>query len=160
MLLNFFIKILVVFVAGAFIYAGVPFFAGQEQSFEKRIQQILKNRRIEEEKLQFVLRPKKDYSAFLAELGNREIFAYPQISEAPVSEQGVDWQKVNKIVENLRLVGIISMEPKKAVIEDKSAGRTFNLQEGDEFLENIKVDNIMKDSVTISCYGKSFELHL
>lgn len=157
-MLSLLIKILVVFVAGVLVYTAMPFFIKQEGNLEKKILRL--SRVIQEEDFRFNPPTQKDYSAFLAEFGQRDIFAYPQISEAAVPAAGIDWQKVNKIVENLRLVGIISMEPKKAIIEDKSAGRTFYLKEEEEFLENTRLKKIMKGSVTIDCCGKSFELYL
>lgn len=101
----------------------------------------------------------KDYRQFLNEVERRDLFASPYVEEKIVVPK-VDRKDLNKIVENLRLVGIRSGVPLKVIIEDKQMGKTFYLGEGDSFSDNVRVEKIGKDSVVLNCYGESFELYL
>lgn len=101
----------------------------------------------------------KDYRQFLNEVERRDLFASPYIEEETVAPKA-DRKDLNKIVENLRLVGIRSGAPLKAIIEDKQMSKTFYLGEGDSFLDNVRVEKIGKDSVILNCYGESFEIYL
>ena len=121
--------------------------------------EILDITRFSESSYKKAQRKQKDYSLFLQQIKNRNIFASPQRrSSAPAA--GIDRTKINKIIENLQLVGVIAGEEPKVVIEDKKAQKSFYLKEGESFSENIIVEKIEKNSVLINCYGETFELYL
>jgi len=96
---------------------------------------------------------------FLRKVERQQIFASVYIEESP-STSGVDKEKINKIIESLRLVGILQEEPQEAIIEDEKTGRSFRLKAEEIFLKNIKVEKIKKDSVILNCYEEIFELYL
>jgi len=96
---------------------------------------------------------------FLRKVEQQQIFASVYIEEN-LSMPGVDKEKISKIIENLRLVGILQEEPQEVIIEDEKTGRSFRLKAGGEFLESIKVEKIKKDSVILNCYEEIFELYL
>jgi len=60
----------------------------------------------------------------------------------------------------LKLVGIISTKPLRAVINDLKDNKTYYLEEGGSISDIIRVDEIKKDSIVIECYGERFELYL
>lgn len=107
------------------------------------------------------LSPKEqpDYASFLKEIENKEVFVTTSSKDSSITSK-IDREKLSKIIERLRLVGILSGEPRKAVIEDKKMDRTFYLRKGESFLEGIKVENITKNSVILNFYGEKFELYL
>lgn len=101
----------------------------------------------------------KDYTGFLKEIEKRKIFFTSHIQKFPVSSKKA---KVNleKVMEGLRLVGVILEDNKKVIIEDKKKRKTFYLKQGETFLSNIRVEKIGSDSVVLSCEGEEFELYL
>lgn len=105
------------------------------------------------------VREKKDYASFLETIQERPLFA-SVASEAAAPVPGISRQDFNKIVENLRLVGIITEEPQRAIIEDKTTGKTLYLQKEDVISGNLKIQEIKKDSVIVICDGETFEIHL
>ncbi|MCK5393125.1 MAG: hypothetical protein KAI91_02215, partial [Candidatus Omnitrophica bacterium] len=99
------------------------------------------------------------YSSFLKEIKNKEVFVLPKIDnkfKTPI----VNKDELNKIKDNLRLVGIISEGTYKVIIEDIRMKKTFYIKEGEVFLEKIKVIKIGNNSVILNCFGEEFELYL
>lgn len=104
-------------------------------------------------------RREKNYSSFLKEIKNKEVFVLPKIDnkfKTPI----VNKDELNKIKDNLRLVGIISEGTYKVIIEDIRIKKTFYIKEEDVFLEKIKVIKIGNNSVILNCFGEEFELYL
>ncbi|MBU1122208.1 MAG: hypothetical protein ABIH71_05190 [Candidatus Omnitrophota bacterium] len=104
-------------------------------------------------------RERQDYSQFLRQIQSRDIFT-AVVVEKGVSASGAQLDKIKKIIEGLRLVGIKSGAVSKVIIEDTGAGKTSYLKEGDSFSEGIVVEAIGKDSVILNGGGESFELYL
>lgn len=151
----FFAKILfaiIVIVFGLNIF----YFSNRDYFFQKRMPAVVEFER------KFSLsfgKKEKDYAAFLAEIEKRNIFAVSR-AKSTKSSSGIDRKRIKRIVENLELVGIISGNPTKVVIEDKKSGKTFHLGEGESFLEGISVEGIGDGLVELNCYGEIFELYL
>ncbi len=100
----------------------------------------------------------KDYASFAKSLNNKKIFASLYIEEKkdiPV----VDTEKLSRVIENLRLAGILSRNPPKVIIEDKKTGKSFYLKSGETFLDSIKLEKISKDSILLNYQGENFELY-
>lgn len=101
----------------------------------------------------------KDYILFLNESKKKKIFMSANIekkSEMPI----VNKEKLNRIKDNLRLVGIISEGYYKVIIEEIRTKKTFYIEEKEVFLEKIKVIKIGDSSVILNCFGEDFELYL
>lgn len=149
------IRLLAVFLLISAAYSGYYTFQLKDSFFEKKFSQARRGGDISSLLLESKI---KDYSSFLGLISKRDIFALSR-RDSP-SEPKVDRQKINKVIENLRLVGIKSGDSNRVIIEDKQNRKTFYLKQGDVFLDNIKVDKIGKDSVILNFYGEDFELYL
>jgi len=97
----------------------------------------------------------RDCSRLLGSLQQKQMFA-PLYREKRVAG-GVNPEE---IIKNLKLVGIISTKPFRAVINDLKDNKTYYLEEGGSISDIIRVDEIKKDSIVIECYGERFELYL
>ncbi len=101
---------------------------------------------------------RKDYASFAGPLNNKKIFASLYIAEkkdTPV----IDTEKLSRVIENLRLAGILSRNPPKVIIEDKKTGKSFYLKSGETFLDNIRLEKILKGSILLNYRGENFELY-
>ena len=101
----------------------------------------------------------KDYSAFLKDVAGKKIFAPVKIKKAK-TKKTVDRSKLKKVIESLRVAGIIGTGGKKVIIEDKRKNTTFHLRQGETFLGDIRVEKISNDSVVLDYQGEKFELYL
>jgi len=100
-----------------------------------------------------------DYVQFVKELETRKVFTAPVRTQKKVTDSSRE--KLNKIIEKLRLVGIIAGETKQAIVEDTQKGVSFYLKEGELFSEDsVTLDKIGADSIILECYGETFELYL
>ena len=134
---------------------NIFYFFKRDYFFQKRIPVVSE---AEKESLLLSEREKSDYEVFLKEIEKKNIFVSPQIESGKPS--GVDREKISRIIGNLELVGIIAGDPKRAVIEDKKAKKTFHLKEGESFLEDINLEEIGSGLVILNCHGEIFELYL
>lgn len=144
--------IALIFSCGWAVYA--VFFVG-EYLYEGKILEPL-------EESKAGLRPgakQKDYPRFLSEIARKNIFVLPY-AKGFEPERNINREKIDKIIENLRLAGIKSGGSMKVIIENKRIGKTFYLKEGDSFSEDILVEKINKDSVVLNCHGESYEIYL
>lgn len=106
-----------------------------------------------------VRREQKDYSLFLKKIEKSQIFSSPYPKKtSPVSK--VDRKKLEKIIKNLSLVGIVSGKHPRVAVEHKKSRKSFYLKEGEEFLEGIKVEKIKNGVVILKFDGEEFELSL
>ena len=103
------------------------------------------------------LKQEKDYLAFLKEVEEKNIFSLPKIKEAR-GRPKVDRSQLERVIRNLRLVGILKNDSLKAIIEDTAKNNTFFLAENDSFLDDITLEKIGKDRVTLFYKGERFEL--
>ena len=102
---------------------------------------------------------KKDYTAFIGQLQNRQIFTSAYQAKS-LSAAESDRNKANELLENLRVVGIISAAPRKVIIEDSKISKSFYLSEGEYLTDGVEVQTINKSSVILNCYGEEYELYL
>jgi len=142
------IKIILFFgILGAIVYvmrAPAPVYRANE----KAIGHLNKN----------VLRQSNDYSAFLAKIDSRHIFAAGHAHEG--SALSASKEGLSKTVENFRLAGVMTSGGAKAIIEDKKKSVTVYVKEGETFGDNISVEKINNDSVSLSRDGEQAELRL
>ncbi|MFH1771794.1 MAG: hypothetical protein ABH872_03165 [Candidatus Omnitrophota bacterium] len=131
-------------------------FINREKTFEMRLPDKAYSA---SQKETILFREKKDYSAFINEVQSRNIFT-PAFAEASISETDVEYEQLLKTIEGLRLVGVVSDDTRKAIIEDTQAKKTYYLKESETFLEHISVEKISDGSVILNFYENSFELYL
>ena len=102
-----------------------------------------------------VLSSSRDCSKLISSLSQRQIFAPLYRQEKPVDNVNSD-----EVIKNLKLVGIVSTDPPRAVINDQKDNQTYYLEEGGVISDNMRVVEIRKDSIIIDYYGERFELYL
>ncbi|PIQ89414.1 MAG: hypothetical protein COV72_03140 [Candidatus Omnitrophica bacterium CG11_big_fil_rev_8_21_14_0_20_42_13] len=107
----------------------------------------------------FAKQDKKDYGAFLQTIQTKPIFAPLYVEEKQVLATK-SREELSNTINSLRLVGIISKEPRRAIIEDKNSGRSFHVKEGESFLDGITAVEISQSSVVLTYGGEQFELYL
>ena len=100
----------------------------------------------------------KDYSSLLTKIENERIFT--AASRQGVAHSTITDQSLSKLVENFRLAGVMSSGGMKAIIEDKKKAVTINAKEGQTFSDNIRVEKINSDSVSLTRDGEQAELRL
>ncbi len=99
------------------------------------------------------------FSTYSEAIGSRELFKPlrpgAQTEKAPTlgSESAYDKLK------DLSLIGIIAGERPQAVIEDKKIQKTYFLYKG-QTINQMKVEEILKDRVILDYYGEMLELAL
>ncbi|MFH1768780.1 MAG: hypothetical protein ABH858_06445 [Candidatus Omnitrophota bacterium] len=140
----------------SFLYLVISLFLVDRESWHKKVLSIFPAL---ETTGVFSHDKERDYSAFMREIENKKIFA-PLYVEKKEAKAEVDRDKLNKIIENFRMVGILPKDPRRVIIEDQRLGKTFYLKEGESFLDNITVKKIEKGSVILNYYGEEFELYL
>ncbi len=151
--LGFLKRFLFVVIVGLLFY-NISFIFAKDYLFKKRLPEM-SNRSSQAQALS--QETESDFSAFLKETETKKVFAAVQATKAASS--GVDQEKVAKIIEALKVVGIIDGKPQKAIIEDTKSGKSFYLKEGESFLENIQVQKIEGSTVVLDSYGQEFELY-
>ena len=147
---TFYIIIIIVFIY------NVSFYFNQNSFFKDRLSAISV---LTEDIQRPFLRKQDDYGLFLEEIEGKNIFSFSDIKQSAFSS-GTQREKIIKIIEDLRLAGIISVVPKMAIIENTKIGKIFYLGEGDSFFGDIKVEKIKKDSVILNKGGAGCELYL
>ncbi|UCC95459.1 MAG: hypothetical protein JSW40_01590 [Candidatus Omnitrophota bacterium] len=155
--LNLLRKIFFIAIILSLAYVSIPIFLKKNYSFED---DLSKPPSSSKEPQKYSPESKRDYQRFLREIATRAIFALSAPEKKPPRTTGIEEDKISKIIESLKLVGIISTDTKRAMIEDTKTQKSFYLKEGESFLENIIVEEIKKDSVILNCYGREFELYL
>ncbi len=150
--LKFYLRIVII----ALCLSGFLYFCNKELIFKKRLPKVSDS---DSKSHTPFLSKKADYSAFLQQIANKNIFAVAYATEV-IDASGIDMKKVKKVINGLRLVGIMVDQPKKVMIESKQAQKTFYLAEGEKFLEGIVVEKIEKSSVVLDAYGQKFDLYL
>ncbi|MBN2121317.1 MAG: hypothetical protein JW734_09735 [Candidatus Omnitrophica bacterium] len=102
---------------------------------------------------------KEDYALFLRQLEKNNIFAavYPKKIQI---EEKISRKDLEDIIGSLKLVGIVELGSQKVIIEDKRKNAVFYLKEEDNFLDDIAVKKVRKDSVILYYQGQEFELYL
>lgn len=98
-----------------------------------------------------------DFNLLLKKAQGRDLFVK---RIAPKSTGPANSRKIAELVERLQMVGFLSDDPAKAIVQDKKSSKTFYLKQGDVFLDGVKVNNITKNSITIEYYGEIFDLYL
>lgn len=95
---------------------------------------------------------------------HRNIFIPPEVKIEEVEEEGNEKKlKLDDLVKNLKLVGIIWSANPEAMIEDATETRTLLLKQGDSFGKNLfKVKSVLRNSVILDVFvaGKSMEYEL
>lgn len=157
-LLNVSIKLLFVVSIVSLAYGISSVFFEEEKFFKKESAQGI-SAVLESTPVPIERKKHQDYSSFLRQIQNRDIFIAPA-AEKTVSASGAEFEKLKKIIEGLRLVGIKSGAVPKVIIEDTLGKKTFYLKEGDSFCGNILIEKINKGSVMLNGKGESFELYL
>ena len=137
------------------VYAVYSIFLKQNHFSE---QEIFQAPLVSETRKRVFQAKKKDYSAFLQTVRREKIFA-SVYTEKTKQDTGIDRKKISDTIGNLKLVGIVSKEPPKIVIEDKKTNKSFYLREGESFLGGIQVEKIGKNSVVLDYYEEKFELY-
>ena len=102
-----------------------------------------------------VLSSSRDCSTLVGSLSQRQIFAPLYQEEKPANSANTD-----EAIKNLKLVGIISTDPPRVVINDQKDNQTYYLEEGEAISDSVRVVEIRKDSVIIDYYGERFEFFL
>lgn len=92
-----------------------------------------------------------DISRYLTEISKKDIFNQGRVL---VTQSGSDTS-----VEDLMLLGIITVNPVQAIIKNKKTNATSFLGIGDTFGE-ITIINIQQGAVTVESRGKEVELRL
>lgn len=85
----------------------------------------------------------------------RDIFSPIRLKEAEKPE--VKKKQLQEMAKDLSLVGISWGEEPLAMVEDKKANKTHFLKKGD-MLDNLKVEDVLKDRVILSFMGETMEL--
>jgi hypothetical protein len=83
----------------------------------------------------------------------KDIFNSASFKKENNSEPVVDGLK------NFGLLGIISAEPKQAIIKDKTTEEIYYLKEG-ENLGELKVSRILGGKIVVEYRGERFEIYL
>ena len=95
---------------------------------------------------------------------HRNIFIPPEVKIEEVDEAGSEQKlKLDDLVKNLKLVGIIWSANPEAMIEDATETRTLLLKKGDSFGKNLfKVKSVLRNSVVLDVFvaGKNMEYEL
>lgn len=153
---GFLIRLFFILITLSLIYVVSSIFLRKDSFYEQKVLPIpttskpIENPMIEE---------RRDYSFFLEEIEEATIFAAPRILNE-TSGPKLERQELTKKIEQLRLVGIMPKDPPRAMIEHTGMGKTFYLEEGETFLDNIKVEKIGVNSIILNCYGEEVELYL
>lgn len=95
---------------------------------------------------------------------HRNIFIPPEVKVEEIEEAGNEQKlKLEDLVKNLKLVGIIWSATPEAMIEDATETRTLLLKQGDSFGKNLfKVKSVLRNSVVLNVFvaGKNMEYEL
>ena len=97
----------------------------------------------------------KPFSFYMEGMKDRQVFNVAFSQESGQEEAVID----TDLASILNLVGIMAGDNPQAVIEDKTAGKTFYLSRGQSFGE-FKVEEILEGKVILSSRGKRYELSL
>lgn len=100
----------------------------------------------------------KDYSTLLTKIESGHLFA--ALSRQGAAGASPAAESLAKTAENFRLAGVITSGGAKAIIEDKKKGATIYVKEGEIFGDNICIEKINNDSVSLSRGGEQAELRL
>lgn len=105
------------------------------------------------------LSPKRSqgYEEFLKEVEKKNLFSLPKVKTLKGPAK-VDRAKLERVIKNLRLVGILKQGVVKAIIEDSLKDSIFCLAEKESFLDDISVESIDKNRVILHYQGERFEL--
>lgn len=101
---------------------------------------------------------KEDYKDFLQTIDQKGIFTPVYEEEAVASS--FDREKINQLIGGLRLAGILTRNPPKAIVEDEAKQQTYYVKEGDVIVEGVILKKIRNNSIEIKCYGEKVELYL
>lgn len=153
--LNLLKKILFVAMAVSFVYVGTSIFLFSKQTFNENALDL--NSREGSQAL--LAKEDVDYSPFLEKAEKEKIFGASSRQKTSLASKASKG-KIDKVIENLRLVGIISKDPPRAMIEDGKTNKTFYLKKGEKFLKGITVEEITENSVMLNYYGEDFEIYL
>jgi len=97
----------------------------------------------------------KPYSYYSSSIAGRNIFKPPQVEEEAV----ITGPTLEEIMGSLSLIGIIAGDKPQAIIEDKKSAKSHFLYEGSS-IGQVKVVDILEDSVILEYQGQKFELVL
>lgn len=98
----------------------------------------------------------KPYEFYSQGIGDRRIFASPpkqETSMEPLKAVSQDFLR------DITLLGIVSGENPQAIIEDKSAQKTYYLNKG-QFIGGFQVTDIKEGKIILDFNGQAFELNL
>lgn len=99
----------------------------------------------------------KPFEFYSQGIGGRKIFSI--LSSQGASSGAVVLSQDSELIKNISLVGIISGDNPQAVIEDKAAGKSYYLSQG-QYLGEVKIEQIKSDRVQLSHKGRTYELFL
>lgn len=97
-------------------------------------------------------RPLEEY---LQALGDKQVFG----SGGSVGVIGPASGLSAELIKEINLVGIIAGENPQAIIEDKSAQKTYYLNKG-QFIGEFQVEDIQEGKIILNFNGQRFELHI
>ena len=97
----------------------------------------------------------KPYESYLQDVKNRQIFSSSSSLDSINALQMVS----PDLTKDINLVGIISGNNPKAVIEDKKTQKTYYLNKG-QFIEEFQVEDIQKGKIILNYRGQRYELHI
>ena len=121
------------------------------------INRVYKKSRLVKEKVtqEKLISERRPFLHYLEMVWRRNIFSPITLDEAENPE--VQKKQLQEMVNDLGLVGISWGEEHVAMIEDKKAQKTYFLKKGDK-INNLKIENILKEKVILSFEGKEIEL--
>jgi hypothetical protein len=148
------IRLLATVFAGSLVYVlATMFLLEPEYAIDKE------SLPAEEESVITVSAPATDHTAFLAALVSDKMFGAPVREKQSVVPE-VSRELAGRVVQRLRLVGILNDVPQRAVIEDTESGKSFYVREGDVFSDGLTLTSIGGGTVQVTVQGEPFELRL
>lgn len=97
----------------------------------------------------------KPFQSYIEAMGSRQIFSLAESSQRSKPSAGVNVD----ILKDINLVGVISGDPSQAIIEDKKQQKTYYLSK-DQYIGEIRIEDIQEGKVILEHKGQRYELHL
>lgn len=115
----------------------------------------LVNKLSRQEKTGFIRKEPKPYSYYAEQLPKRKIFA----SLKTYNQRKEDQVKSEDLLKDIKLIGIISVNPPQAIIEDAGAQKTYYLHKG-EFIKELEIRDISEEKITLNYQEQNYDLYL
>ncbi len=149
-------RILIYAVCTALFIFAVDIVISQRQ-LERRKKDIVAHNKERRPKPEGAALTPEPYSYYSDVIGKRDLFKSDFASEAKRAQGQASGEATEDIISNLNLIGFVSGEKPQAIIEDKKAGKTYFLYEGDSF-NGCSVLKIEDNKVVLEYGNRTVEL--